>query len=58
MEALSGGYAVLVVLLTLLAVCWLLLPLALFGMKPIMRELRDEQRRTNILLEQLQQARK
>ena len=34
-----------------LVVCWILLPLALIGTKPLLRELIEETRRTNALLE-------
>jgi hypothetical protein len=34
-----------------LAVCWIILPFALIGTKPILREILREQRRTNELLE-------
>jgi len=32
---------------TVLVICWVLLPFALFGLKPLMRELIQEQQRTN-----------
>jgi hypothetical protein len=35
-----------------LAICWLVLPFALIGTKPLLRELIAETRRTNALLEQ------
>jgi len=33
-----------------LAVCWIVLPFALIGLKPLLRELIREQKRTNELL--------
>jgi len=36
----------------ILAVAWIVLPFALFGTKPLLRELIVEVRRTNSLLEQ------
>jgi hypothetical protein len=51
-EALSGfvGIAV-VVFLVILTIAWTLLPFAMFGLKPLVRELIAETRRTNQLLE-------
>jgi hypothetical protein len=50
-----GGW--LIVLTTLagiaLLIAWILLPFAMFGLKGRIRELIDETRRTNTLLEQL-----
>ena len=37
-------------LLFVLAVCWLILPFALIGTKPLLRELLAETKRTNALL--------
>lgn len=34
-----------------LAVCWIILPFALIGTKPLLRELIAEQKKTNKLLE-------
>ena len=36
----------------ILAIAWIVLPFALFGTKPLLRELIIEVRRTNALLEQ------
>lgn len=33
-----------------LAIVWILLPFAVFGMKPLLKQLLDEQRKTNALL--------
>ena len=35
----------------ILAICWIVLPFALIGTKPLLRELIDEVRKTNALLE-------
>ena len=42
-----------VVFAVVLAIAWTILPFALIGTKPLLRELIDETRRTNALLEQL-----
>jgi hypothetical protein len=48
-----GGWYTLVFLLALvLAVCWIVLPFAVIGTKPLLRQLIQEQRRTNELLMQ------
>lgn len=44
-------YIALVVLGLVLLVCWIVLPFALIGTKPILRSLLREQRRTNDLLQ-------
>lgn len=53
MESQVGGflYIALVIFGLVLLVCWIVLPFALIGTKPILRELVREQRRTNALLE-------
>ena len=35
------------------AICWIVLPFALIGTKPVLRSLLHEQQRTNALLEKL-----
>ena len=45
-------YLVLVVLFLILAVCWIVLPFAVIGTKPLLRQILAEQRRLNSLLEQ------
>jgi hypothetical protein len=40
-----------VVFCVVLAIAWIILPFALIGTKPLLRELIDETRRTNALLE-------
>jgi heme exporter protein D len=62
METLSalgtlGGYAGIVWLIfmaicILVAIAWIILPFALIGTKPILRELLAEAKKTNALLEQ------
>jgi hypothetical protein len=52
MDALVGFLGFLWVALAALVIAWLLLPLALFGVKPLLRELLAEQKRTNELLTQ------
>lgn len=50
------GPAVAMVILLLgiaLVVCWIILPFAILGTKPLLRQLLAEQRRTNELLVQL-----
>jgi hypothetical protein len=42
----------------IIAVLWVLMPFAIFGTKPLMRELIAEQRRTNRLLEEAAQRAK
>jgi uncharacterized protein YoxC len=53
MEALSGFvYLTLWVFGIILAICWIVLPIALIGTKPLLRALIAEVRRTNELLAQ------
>ncbi len=42
-----------IVLGVILAIAWIMLPLALIGTKPLLRELLAEAKRTNALLEQM-----
>jgi hypothetical protein len=51
LEALTGLYLAGVILLLILVVCWIVLPIAIIGTKPILRQILEEQRRTNALLE-------
>lgn len=55
-----GGMGVMMLVLTLLgvvlAIAWILLPFAMFGMKPLLRELIEETKRTNALLEAASRA--
>lgn len=48
-----GLMATLVVVGIVLAIAWVLMPLALFGTKPLLRQLIAETRRTNQLLESM-----
>jgi hypothetical protein len=51
MEGMVGAMAVAWLALLVLVVVWIVLPFAIFGLKPLLRELVREQRRTNELLE-------
>lgn len=44
------GYLFIGFLLLLLVVCWIILPFAIIGTKPILRDILTEQKRTNELL--------
>lgn len=46
----SAFLAVLYLFAIVLAICWIVLPFALIGTKPLLRSLLAEQRRTNELL--------
>lgn len=56
-EYFVGGTVLITILVLVLAVVWIFLPFAMFGMKPILRDLLQEQRRTNELLTAQQQGR-
>lgn len=43
---------VLILLVLLLVICWIVLPFAVIGTKPLLRQLIAETQRTNALLEQ------
>ena len=51
LEALTGLYVAGMVLLLILVICWIVLPIAIIGTKPLLRQILEEQRRTNALLE-------
>jgi uncharacterized protein YoxC len=52
-DAIGPLFAVsLVIFGIVLAIAWIILPFALIGTKPLLRELIEETRRTNALLEQ------
>lgn len=51
--AIGGIYLVLAIVGLFIAVLWILLPFAVFGLKDLVRETLHEQRRTNELLERL-----
>ena len=52
MEALVGGYVVvvLVILAVIVAILWIFLPFAVFGIKDLARQMITEQKRTNAIL--------
>jgi ABC-type sulfate transport system permease component len=51
MEAWTGFYLAMWILGIIVAICWIVLPFAVIGTKPLLRELIAEQQRTNALLE-------
>ena len=50
-EAWTGFYMAMWILGIIVAICWIVLPFAIIGTKPLLRELIAEQQRTNALLE-------
>lgn len=51
MAATAGSlFGIGMIVLLLVAILWILMPFAIFGTKPILRELLAEQKRTNKLL--------
>ena len=50
-EAWTGFYLAGMILLVIVAICWIVLPFAIIGTKPLLRQLIAEQARTNALLE-------
>jgi len=57
MDALVGGFGAIVVLIAALlalvvSVLWIFVPFAVFGIKPILTDIRNELRRANNLAEQ------
>jgi len=56
MDGLVTLYLIAVVFAFVLAICWIILPFALIGTKPILRALLQETKRTNELLERLNAA--
>lgn len=52
-EGLAAFWLIAVVFGLLLIVCWIVLPFAVLGIKPLMREQIAASKRTNALLEQL-----
>ncbi len=54
----AGLILVLFVLAVVLVICWIILPFAVLGTKPLLRELLIEQRRTNELLREVLAARR
>ena len=57
MGTLAGMYLVGILFLIVLTICWLILPFAILGSKPLLRILLVEARRTNELLERLAKPR-
>ena len=51
MEAWTGFYLAAWILGIIVAICWIVLPFAIIGTKPLLRALIAEQQRTNALLE-------
>lgn len=47
------GYAILMIVGLVIAVLWIFLPFAVFGLKDLVREVLAETRRTNELLKQI-----
>jgi uncharacterized protein YoxC len=54
MEALLTGYGIFTVLLIILAIAWIILPFAMIGTKPLLKELIKQTKETNRLLSQQQ----
>lgn len=52
-DALFGASAILTLLAILLCIVWLILPFAIFGTKPLLRQLIAETQRSNELLTRL-----
>ena len=50
-EAWTWFYVAGMVLAVILAICWIVLPFAIIGTKPLLRQLIAEQQRTNALLD-------
>jgi len=50
-EAWTGFYLAGMILLVIVAICWIVLPFAIIGTKPLLSQLIAEQARTNALLE-------
>lgn len=53
METVASGYMFLTVLGLVLVIAWIVLPFAVIGTKPLLRELISETRKTRLLLEQI-----
>lgn len=51
LEAWTGLYLAMWILGVIVAICWIILPFAIIGTKPLLRQLIAEQQRTNALLE-------
>ena len=53
MEAMGGLYLAAVLFAIVLGILWMILPFAIFGTKPLLRQLISEMRETNALLSSL-----
>lgn len=51
-EAFTWLYIAGMVFMVIVGICWIVLPFAILGTKPLLRSLIAEQQRTNALLEQ------
>ena len=56
MGALMGGSLIITIFLLVMAIAWIVLPIALIGTKPLLRELIKESKETNRLLKQNSQT--
>ena len=52
METLAAGYGIFAILLIVLAIAWIILPFAMIGIKPLLKELIKQTKETNRLLSQ------
>lgn len=52
-QGMAGAWIVAVLLLMVLAIVWILLPLAIVGIKPLLRQVLAEQRAQTVLLNAL-----
>lgn len=55
METFAGLSVLLLILGVVLVICWTILPFAIIGTKPLLREILQEQRETNIHLRRLRE---
>lgn len=55
-EAFTWLYIAGMIFLVIVGICWIVLPFAILGTKPLLRTLIAEQQRTNALLEQRAQV--
>lgn len=53
METLLGGSLIISLFLLVLAIAWVIMPFALIGTKPLLRELIKEKKETNRLLREI-----
>jgi hypothetical protein len=51
-EAFTWLYIAAMIFMVIVGICWIILPFAILGTKPLLRALLVEQQRTNALLEQ------